>query len=413
MRPTTHDRAKARTRPQNTSRASSVTPLSLPTQNNDAWAIALLAAYIALSQAFVGQPSIYTVLQLGMYILVLGILASQALRTSLRLAHPVIAAFALVIVLNLIIRAVLSIITGMSLVERDVLLVPLALIILGFNIRGDLNTRRISIMFGSAAAISSWYAIISYGGLTAHGAYFFPQKNQFGALLGAAIALLLHQLISALLGRYALTSLCIISLVVLNGSALLLLRNRSTLLGLIILLLAILTKTLFSSTVRAPQKVLVVVALALSTLLFGSQSLAALNDAFFAGYDTSDINDVSANRFDVYLASLDFLRKELLLGDLGTKSALFDPHNFVLFHLVRSGLLLSLGHLVIYAFCSWKAISEWSGHDITEVHPWAYLMLVALVGSLLEYSQPFGPGTTQFLTWTLFGYSLNQGGRHL
>lgn len=374
----------------------------------------LLTVYLALSQAFVPNPSIYPILHVGIYALLGAIILKLAVDKRLRLGHPFIGVLAAVILANFVLRSGVSIYTGTNLIERDPLLAPLVLIVLGYSTRQQVDPRKLALAYAVFSLFSAWYVIITYGGLSAEGAYFIAQKNQLGAIIAAAFALLLWVFVSSFEAgrpRSSWVRLLTLGLMVLAFTALLLLRNRSSLVALIILVFITLGKALVSSRTARGTSAAIIAGLVVFSALFGSRFLALVDDALFQGYDRSDVNNLSANRFDTYTDSLLFLSTNWLFGELSAESGIFDPHNFVLYNLVQFGLFLSVGVLFIYFYCLIRLIREWLSKDIMDVEPWAYLLMVAMFASLLEYAQPFGPGTTQFLTWIFVGRALVEGER--
>lgn len=371
--------------------------------------ILLLTAYLAMTQAFVANSSIYSTLHLGIYAFMGLIIVKLALDEKLKLGHPLIRVMAAVIAANFILRSAASIYSGTFLVGRDPLLAPLVLIILGFSTRQNVDSRKLARVYAVVSLFAAWYVIITHGGLTAEGAYFLAQKNQLGAIVAAGFALLLWDLVSSFGRDRTMSSwgrLFTLLLMVSAFSALLLLRNRSSLVALIILLALSFGKLLVSRRTPLGAKAITIVSLVTSLGAFGPQLRGIIDDALFQGYDRSDANSLSADRFDVFVDSLTFLRSNLLFGNLATESNLFDPHNFVLYNLVQFGLFLSAGLLLIYVYFLIRLFREWFIKDAVEVAPWAYMLMVAMFASLLEYAQPFGPGTTQFLTWLFVGRAL-------
>lgn len=371
--------------------------------------VVLLAGYIGAIQAFAPDPSIYPLLQLGIYVLLGGIFFRLALDNDLRARHPLIGLMAFVALMNLALRSVASIYTGTILVGRDPLVIPLVLIVLGMSTRDRLDPRTLATVYALASLTAAWYVIITHGGLSAEGAYFVAQKNQLGAVIAGAFSLSLWAFVDSFVvhhRRSSLGRLLTLAMLVAAFAALLILRNRSSLVALMILIVLVLFKLISSRHAGVGVKMVILAGVPILLGMAGSQLWQLINDALFEGFDAGDVNNLSANRVEVYVESIGFLRTNWLFGDIANDSGIFDPHNFVLYNLVRFGLILSLGHLVVYASCLIRLVREWKGVDLFSVAPWAYPLLVAMFTSLLEYAQPFGPGSAQFLTWLLVGRGL-------
>lgn len=370
--------------------------------------------YSAIIQAFLHQPSVYTPLLIGLYALVAALTVHVLLTGNFKISSPLIVFMGLVVLGSQIARYAFSLVFGASLISRDILTLPLLMIALGFSsITSEKRTRILAWVYGAAAALSGWYVVAVFGDNLAYsGQYFFAQKNQIGAVLGAASTLLLYQLVRAvssskISGAHAFASGF---LLVANIVPLMQLRNRSTILGVILLVSLVCLKTLLSSGSPLPARLSVLGLLAIAGA-FWRQLVELVSFAFLANYDTTDVNSLSANRTEVYAQTIDFLRVNLLWGDSLGASGISDPHNFVLYQLLKYGAVLSIGYLAVYFLFGYRLIKTWLTSGIADVPPWAYLLAVSFTTSLFEYAQPFGPGTTQIAAWFFVGYSL-RGERH-
>ncbi|WOQ16966.1 hypothetical protein [Raineyella sp. W15-4] len=362
-------------------------------------------------QALSHDPGKYAVLQVGLYVIVAVLLVHAFFSGQLRINNRTILLMVIAIIGSQALRALLSIILGTTLVGRDVLLLPLLMLILGFNSTVDEHrTGIISYAYGAAAAFSGWYVVATFGENIAYaGQYFFVQKNQLGAVLGAAAALLFYEIVQSLDRTPSSTLSPLLAGALLVGVLIPLfeLRNRSTIIGLIVLATVISVKVVLGRRVRAVTRIFFF-ALLTAAIIFSRQLGGIFFDALFANYDTADPNSISANRIDVYYETLIFLRSHLLSGELLNSSGIFDPHNFILYQLLKYGILLSLVYFAFYFFFGYRLLRVWSVTRILEVPPWAYLLVISYTTSLFEYAQPFGPGTTQMVAWYFVGLSLTR-----
>ncbi len=372
--------------------------------------VAATASYSALIQILSSEPQLYQVAQFGLYGLVLLALLESVVNSRIAVGNWAIALIALAILYSQFTRVVASLALNVDLFGRDVLVVPLLMTFIGVN--GNLSereTRFTAVVYGASTAVAGWTVIYLYRDTAAfEGAYFFAQKNQVGALLGAAIALLLYVFWrSAIRATSTSRGLAVSALLIaINFLALLEIRSRSAIVGVSVLLLLLFLKSMFSADIGAPGRVRIGLGAALVSLLAGPQIVSAVHESIFLGYDATDINAVSANRVDVYLQSLRFSLDNFLWGELVHDSSIFDPHNFLLYHIQNFGFVLSIGYIVVYVVIVVLLVKQWIGTPLGSMAAWAFLFTVSVFTSFLEYAQPFGPGSTQLIAWYLFGRAL-------
>ncbi|MGG0722193.1 O-antigen ligase family protein [Bacillus mycoides] len=373
------------------------------------------ACYSVAMQAFLMVEGIYSILRYILYALMLLILFALFVTKQIRLKNNTIIAMIVIAYISLLIGLVYSIIFGTNIIIESTLLVPLLLIIIGYNVNlHTKNQRWLIYCYAMLTSLVGWYIILNFGnGLTLSGQYFLAQKNQIGAILGVSIALLLYILFSQKgIIREKLAPILFTSiLLIMNIIPLFLLRNRTTMLAIIVCFVLVIIKTFLNVGTKKSAKFLIVFS-GLLMLFSANTIIDFVYESFFLNTDTKDLNSVSGDRFDVYVATIEFLKNNLWFGKMGTESSIFDPHNFLLYNLYKKGLLLSLGYFIIYFLFLGKIVKSWLTVKLADLSISDYLLIISFITSISEYQQPFGPGTTQLLAWFFIGNELRNGNKY-
>lgn len=140
-------------------------------------------------------------------------------------------------------------------------------------------------------------------------------------------------------------------------------------------------------------------------------------DSMTLNHDLTSIDGLSSGRLETYLEALAFVAAHPLLGASGGSEWLGPiPHNFVINKWVELGVL---GSLPIVLFYLWLWL-RWSRFGLAAetrfvVRLAGVSLLFLLIGSLVEYKLPLGPGASTASTWVLLGAltgGLQGSGRH-
>lgn len=142
---------------------------------------------------------------------------------------------------------------------------------------------------------------------------------------------------------------------------LIMMRNRSSLIAIFIVVIILIVKKI---TQKITLKKLLILILSSFVLFLFIQTeffyitLKMISDSLFLNYNVNDLNSLSANRTDVYLYALHYIKENFLFGELISSNAFTSlygfPHNYVLNKLVLYGFfggmpfILFYGSLVIY-----------------------------------------------------------------
>ncbi len=296
--------------------------------------------------------------------------------------------------------------------EMFELIIPFGVLICSLNT--NYNKRQLSnllIWYVILSLILGTSSIFYYGqGFTITRNYFLVGKNQIGPLLGISAVISGIWILNKkqfdvkydnLIFKMAIFVLLIASIIVI--------RNRSGLLGIFITAILALPKEYkFRFTIKnilILQVVLLVFVLSYFLGLFDGIIDAIFKSLFF-NYDISDINSISAGRTNVYTTSLKFIRRHPILGELGTGKAIFSiPHNYIINKWVKYGVFGSLPLILFYLylwFFSFKEIKVKCKKTNYALLP-IWVLLFSLIVSMFEYTYPYGPGVSQLMVWFLLG----------
>lgn len=291
------------------------------------------------------------------------------------------------------------------------LIIPFGILVISINNKFSISALRILLIsYSAASTLLGLFSVFYYGsGFTVLQAYLIPSKNQIGPIIGIGLIIQIF-LVSQKFTRklFDIFSILLIVSIILNMASLLAIRNRSGILGIVVVTSILVVRYSFKQ--KSLKGLVSFILLVIITVVF-SQS-AYFNkfenyafEAVVGGYDATDINSVSAGRIDGYIDAIHYIRRHLLLGEFGAREYLgFRPHNYILYYLVRYGLL-SLPLLLFYFFL-WKiALSK----IFTDSHGFQLhqmVLLFSLIVSNFEYSYPYGPGVSQIMLWFLLGQSV-------
>ena len=365
----------------------------------------LIACYSVLIQIFSNNASTYFILRAGLYGLTFLLIFNLIISKTFDAMNRKIKLMIFVVYFSQIIRFVYIVLFDSKLIIEGTLFIPLLFVIVGNSIEFTQKNKKLLIYsYSLMTAFVGMYLVFKYGnGFALTNEYFFSQKNQVGAVIGASISLLLYKIFSD--NDKLIRKPYLILLVIANIIPLFVLRNRTTMVAIILIIILIFVKLLLSGKDNMVTKLMLILIIMFS-LTPSNSMIDYVYDSFFMNYDITDVNSISANRFESYLESIEFLSKNFIFGEIRTNSGIFDPHNFIIFNLLSNGALLSFGYLIVYFLFLSKLIKDWRILDIRNLKISNYLLIISYVGSIFEYMPPFGPGTTQMLAWFFIGNEL-------
>lgn len=311
-------------------------------------------------------------------------------------------AYTIAITLYSIIISLPNVITQRGTISTE-LLVPFGIVLLSGNgLMTEIQKKYFIKYFILITTILSIAIVFYYnGGFTISDLYNIPSKNQIGPLLASAIILDI-----IMIAKYGVneTKIHIILGFVLFMS-LLVIRNRSGISGIIITTLFFLIRYFPRSKIKrtTPIKGLVFLFLAISIILFsplGSYAYNTVYSSLFNNYDINNIDSISAGRIDGYFSAFSFIKEHVFLGEITSPLNYIGqtPHNFIINKIVQYGFIGSMPFIFFYFYLFSIIFSKKNNSTYSK-----WILNLGLLVSFVEYTYPFGPGTSQFIVWFLLG----------
>lgn len=341
-----------------------------------------------------------------------------ALRMKSRASAPLLVAFTWVMGYAAALVLVLTLISGeASMTPLIEVMAPCGVLLAAYRSeQGRRQTGYTLFFYEVLAAILGAWAVIHYNsGAAISRAYVVESKNQIGPILGiACLAALFFALKRWAVGggRSAVAGIMHSVLATTLLLSMLYVRNRSGIVGVTI----VGCMMVFHALGRLSMVRKVVVAL----LGACAASLAIVFDAFgsIAGfywdsltlnYDPSDMDSVSAGRLEGYRWALRFIWENPLLGESGSPGDVaMIPHNYLLNKWVLYGLVGAAPFVLYYLGLWWRVLARGgrasASSELSQLS--RALLLFVLLVSLVEYSYPFGPGTSTVMVWFILGLDL-------
>lgn len=315
-------------------------------------------------------------------------------------------------ILTFFFSIMLSLLSGIN-VFVD-LLIPLGILICSINTKFDLKSKRnICTIYVITVSILAISTIFYYGeGFVVSQMYNIPSKNQIGPMIAITSLISFLAIVDrAFLGiKRKYMPLFLITLFI-NIACLAAIRNRAGLLSFFVcvFLYFILNRKVYL-TIKKLLAIHISICLIFFILLSGiiSPVINYLWDSFTLNYDITNIDSFSAGRSDTYIDALNFAFNHPFLGSIGSTVTFRGvPHNYLIYNIAYFGVLLSLPLILFYLYL-WIFTIKGIRNNINNnlYQPVNWIVLLALIVSIFEYTYPFGPGTSQLMTWFLVGQSL-------
>jgi len=293
-------------------------------------------------------------------------------------------------------------------------LIPLGLLVFSFSVpMSEKLLEFFLVIYSLSISVLGVLLFLLYGpGFAIVEQFFYGSKNQVGPLLSIAIVIVLHKLVFRKQNSGSRKIFAILLSVILMSAivALFILRNRSGILGIsIITTLMILVAFLQKRSLL--RVIWVVLICFLTIVLFIAGSLdpffELMNNVFFLGTVSTDLDSVSSGRWNVYVRSLTFVSRNPLFGELFSEDGIPETaHNYVLNKWVKYGLIGSMPQVFMYLYLCVFLAKEFLRKVQNRSKLALWLLLLGLLISLFEFSYPYGPGTSQIMVWFLIGQYL-------
>ena len=297
------------------------------------------------------------------------------------------------------------------------LLVPFGILISSYML--SLDPKEAKLLIGAYVFLSTVMGvslIFYYGqGFIIMEQYLKVSKNQTGPILAISCTILVYQLLneSSFTTKKLVSFFSKFLILGLSFMVLLVIRNRSGILGFLILaILMIINKATKRILLRNLMIVTVLFLLIFIMIISGllTSLLEPLVKAFILNYDISDLDSLSAGRTSVYFEALQFLLNYPIFGKLSTNQTISKiPHNYVLNKWVEYGLIGSIPFVMFYIYLWSFAIRRLFYQKkikSNNPNPALWLLLLGLIISIFEYTYPYGPGVSQIMVWFCLGIIL-------
>lgn len=251
--------------------------------------------------------------------------------------------------------------------------------------------------------ILSVFTVFYYnGGYSISSIYTVPSKNQMGPLMGAGFIIAYIKLFDKSSGAYYKKIYLFFVLVLIAGS-LITIRNRTGILGIIIVILfkmiINLKKQNFTHKKLFWGITIFTIFLVTAYFWWGELVISYINESMFANYDLTSIDSIATGRISGYSEALVFLKNNLFFGSLTSVSGYtghIAAHNYIINKLVQFGIIFSLPFVLYYAY-----LIKYAYLHLKKGNYSGWLLFFSLFVSLFEYTYPFGPGVSQFMLWFL------------
>lgn len=158
-------------------------------------------------------------------------------------------------------------------------------------------------------------------------------------------------------------------------------------------------------------KVIVIIPLLMGLLfVFGEDITAFFNTSIIGNRDITNLDSLTSGRFERAEDSMAFIIANPLFGALNYYGSVWQdsyeiPHIYLLWKILKYGIIGALPFCIIYAAIAFKALSmlkNWKKYELP-----LCCLIVAFFTSFSEYSSPFGPGSSYILCYILFGHALS------
>ncbi len=297
------------------------------------------------------------------------------------------------------------------------LVIPYVILISAYSFNFNKEINLLTDIYAFFAVMMGIMLIYHYGGSFVIAEQYLQgvAKNQTGPILGIASIILFEKIITMTRSHsyYFLKSIWY-SLLFIGGIAcLLILRNRAGLVALFIVQFFIVINRLRKKpTLRSLFVITISALLILLLILSGylNPIFNIVNMAFTLNFDLHDLNSLSADRINTYKLAVEYIRMYPAFGELTAGESLYGiAHNYILNKWVKYGLIGSLPFVLFYIYLVLVIMKNafFEGVNLEGKKTAHWLLIYGFIISVFEYTFPFGPGTSQVMTWFMLGNYLS------
>ena len=375
--------------------------------------VVILSILATVFVQFFIESGSYSVLRMALYMLFLFAFLLIVVFRKTERSNSFIKVYLVAIYLATIVSFLIGLYTNqMKLATLIAFVLPVLLIQMGYSSGFSKNQMNgLILKYMILVSLLGLFVIFKYGsGFQITSQYFFSSKNQVGPFIASTVMMSLISILERT--SLNLKKKVLIPIFAINFSTLLVLRNRSGLVAFGVCLLVYFVSNLkFKRKFKKEVLLTPILMLVGIPILIKSKVLLLisnlLNQSFLKNYNVSDLNSLSAGRFDIYINVMEYIKTSPFFGEIAVESAISEtPHNFLLNLWLNYGVFGMLPITIFYIY-TWIFILR---RIIIkkEVDVSLYLILFMLVISLFEYTYPFSPLTTVSLSWFLLGSYLNE-----
>jgi hypothetical protein len=243
---------------------------------------------------------------------------------------------------------------------------------------------------------------INVGGFQIQEQYLTDVKNSVGCL--AATAMIMAVIFALKKDNTKKSNALFFILATVLLVCLLTIRARTASLIALILFLFLIVRKLYSK--KHSMSVTAINVLIIGIIIYLLLPEIAVNyvfDSFLYGRE----KDVLSHRGERNVMALNFIKENLLFGNMSGKAHLPWIHNFPLLQLYNFGLIGALPILTLYIYLFVVLVKGLFKYNIFDIRNAGFLLLAVSFGiSMAEPTFPFGPGTVNVFNFIMFGATL-------
>ena len=289
---------------------------------------------------------------------------------------------------------------------------------IGFLIVGyNLNIKQggiflLIILFASAIAITSYSNIMTYiGAFTIEDQYLTRAKNTFSVMIVTAYTCVAYYLMSDYHITYPRLEKIIKPLLFILSLTFILftvtMRARTGMLSLFIITIILIYKTKYISQKHISS--ILAAFIIIGFAIIARFDFNSIYDFIYSAFFQNREGDLTSGRSETYIQAWHIFANNPLWGRLGDNIEITWVHNYLLKNLADFGILGGLFIIWMYLYlCITVIIRIWNHKDNRFASLGFFSMLPLLFVSLAEPTLPYSPGTSIFLAFLCFGYSLRE-----
>jgi len=310
-----------------------------------------------------------------------------------------------------VLLTIVSFIIGKNYNSFMTLLIPFGIMLCSIVTHfSELELKKLMIFYSVLVVLLGLASIFYYGnGFNIAKVYAIPMKNQLGPIIGNALIILSYLIFeNSKKAEEMIIRFIYLFMLILGFLTLIVIRNRSGIVGCaVVIFIMFLMNYKFKLTLcnLIILEIISIMFLVLQVNGFFDVLWEMIWDSMTLNFDVADLQSLSSGRTDVYVYSIKYISENSLGGNLlnfyGFSHG--NVHNYILFTLVRYGLVLSLPLVLFYLYLIKSVFCNLSSkiNNVSGVSIW--LLSLSIIVSLFEYSYPYGPGVTQIIVWTMIG----------